>query len=131
MKRKNQKGFTLVEVIVVAVIVAVLAAVAIPLYIGYIQDANRNAANNAAGSCASFCAAAINSGATGITNFAAAIPANTLLTAVMPATWGGTQAPTYRVPDGVSLACSDATGLVTGGTVTGTKGGQTGTAYTY
>ena len=30
-RRKGQKGFTLVEVIVVAVIVAALAAVAIPL----------------------------------------------------------------------------------------------------
>ncbi len=50
---KNQKGFTLVEVIVVAVIVAVLAAVAIPLYNGYIRDSRINVANNIAGSVAS------------------------------------------------------------------------------
>ena len=54
---KNQKGFTLVEVIVVAVIVAVLAAVAIPLYNGYIHDSRVNVANNTAGSVASACAA--------------------------------------------------------------------------
>ena len=51
--KKNQKGFTLVEVIVVAVIVAVLAAVAIPLYMGYIKDSRINVCNNVAGSIAS------------------------------------------------------------------------------
>ncbi len=54
---KNQKGFTLVEVIVVAVIVAVLAAVAIPLYNGYIRDSRFNVAQNTAGTVASACAA--------------------------------------------------------------------------
>lgn len=54
---KNQKGFTLVEVIVVAVIVAVLAAVAIPLYNGYIKDSRQNVCNNTAGTVASACAA--------------------------------------------------------------------------
>ena len=50
---KNQKGFTLVEVIVVAVIVAVLAAVAIPLYMGYMRDSRVNVGNNIAGTIAS------------------------------------------------------------------------------
>ena len=50
---KNQKGFTLVEVIVVAVIVAVLAAVAIPLYMGYIKDSRINVGNNVGGTLAS------------------------------------------------------------------------------
>ena len=54
---KNQKGFTLVEVIVVAVIVAILAAVAIPLYNGYIHDSRVNVCNNTAGSVASACGA--------------------------------------------------------------------------
>jgi len=47
-KRKNQFGFTLVEVIVVSVIVAVLAAVAIPTYTNYINGAKQNAVNNLA-----------------------------------------------------------------------------------
>jgi prepilin-type N-terminal cleavage/methylation domain-containing protein len=64
MRKKSQKGFTLVEVIVVAVIVAVLAAVAIPLYLNYIQDSRLNAVTNAAGSVCSFAGACINSGGT-------------------------------------------------------------------
>jgi type IV pilus assembly protein PilA len=64
MRKRSQKGFTLVEVIVVAVIVAVLAAVAIPLYLNYITDSRSNAANNASGTIASFCGACINSGGT-------------------------------------------------------------------
>lgn len=56
---KNQKGFTLVEVIVVAVIVLILAAAAIPLYNGYISDSRQNIASNTAGSVASAFAAAV------------------------------------------------------------------------
>jgi type IV pilus assembly protein PilA len=58
MKRKNEQGFTLVEVIVVAVIVAVLAAVAIPLYNGYIRDSRTNVCQNTAGECAAALSAA-------------------------------------------------------------------------
>lgn len=37
--KKNKKGFTLVEIIVVLVIIAVLAAAAIPTMIGFVKDA--------------------------------------------------------------------------------------------
>ena len=57
-KNKKQKGFTLVEVIVVAVIVAVLAAVAIPLYNGYVKDSRMNVCQNTAASIASMYVAA-------------------------------------------------------------------------
>jgi len=49
----NNKGFTLVEVIVVAVIVLILAAVAIPLYNGYINDSRLASVENVAGTVAS------------------------------------------------------------------------------
>jgi prepilin-type N-terminal cleavage/methylation domain-containing protein len=47
--RRNQKGFTLMELMVVIVIVAILAAVAVPLYINYVKDAQRSEAKGAVG----------------------------------------------------------------------------------
>lgn len=37
--KKNQKGFTLVEIIVVLIILAILAAAAIPTMLGFVEDA--------------------------------------------------------------------------------------------
>ena len=68
----KQKGFTLVEVIVVSVIVAVLAAVAIPLYSAYITKTRQNAVDNTAASLAVFCGGAKNAG-----NSVAAVAADT------------------------------------------------------
>jgi type IV pilus assembly protein PilE len=47
--RRNAKGFTLMELMVVIVIVAILAAVAVPLYINYVRDAQRTEARGAIG----------------------------------------------------------------------------------
>jgi prepilin-type N-terminal cleavage/methylation domain-containing protein len=49
MRTTNQKGFTLMELMVVIVIVAILAAVAVPLYINYVKDAQRTEAKGAIG----------------------------------------------------------------------------------
>ncbi len=46
--RKNKKGFTLVEAIVIAVIIAVLSTIAIPIYNGYISDSKQGAVDNLA-----------------------------------------------------------------------------------
>ena len=59
--KNNRKGFTLVEVIVVAVIVAVLALVGIQLYQGYVIESQRNTAENLAASAASFLQTVVNS----------------------------------------------------------------------
>jgi prepilin-type N-terminal cleavage/methylation domain-containing protein len=49
-RRMNaEKGFTLMELMVVIVIVAILAAVAVPLYINYVKDAQRTEAKGAIG----------------------------------------------------------------------------------
>jgi prepilin-type N-terminal cleavage/methylation domain-containing protein len=50
MRKWNlQRGFTLMELMVVIVIVAILAAVAVPLYINYVKDARRTEAKGAIG----------------------------------------------------------------------------------
>lgn len=46
---RNQRGFTLMELMVVIVIVAILAAVAVPLYVNYVKDAQRTEAKGAIG----------------------------------------------------------------------------------
>jgi prepilin-type N-terminal cleavage/methylation domain-containing protein len=50
---KNQKGFTLIEIIAVLVILGVLAAVAIPKYLTLQQQAVNSAAYGATGAAAS------------------------------------------------------------------------------
>lgn len=41
MNNKNNKGFTLVEIIIVLGIISILATVAMPSYVSYIQKGNR------------------------------------------------------------------------------------------
>jgi prepilin-type N-terminal cleavage/methylation domain-containing protein len=60
-KKNGQKGFTLVEVIVVAVIVAALAGVAVPVYLGYVDNSRTNSATNVAGAVAAFMGSCRNS----------------------------------------------------------------------
>ncbi len=47
--KNAQRGFTLMELMVVIVIVAILAAVAVPLYINYVKDARLTEAKGAIG----------------------------------------------------------------------------------
>ena len=52
-KQKDERGFTLMELMVVIVIVAILAAVAVPLYVNYVKDAQRTEAKGAIGAIVS------------------------------------------------------------------------------
>jgi len=49
LKKRDQKGFTLIEIIAVLVILGILAAVAIPKYIGMQEDAKNAAGLGALG----------------------------------------------------------------------------------
>jgi type IV pilus assembly protein PilA len=49
-KRHDNKGFTLVEVLVVVVILAILAAIAVPIYLHYVEGARAGEAQEAIGS---------------------------------------------------------------------------------
>jgi type IV pilus assembly protein PilE len=44
---KSQKGFTLIEVLVVVIIVAILAAIAVPVYMKYVERAKSTEAKTA------------------------------------------------------------------------------------
>ncbi len=44
---RNQKGFTLIEILVVVIIVAILAAIAVPIYMSYVEKARSAEAQTA------------------------------------------------------------------------------------
>lgn len=47
MKFKNQRGFSLIELLVVVVIIAILAAIAVPIYMSYVNKARATEAQSA------------------------------------------------------------------------------------
>lgn len=112
-KKHLQKGFTLVEVIVVAVIVAALAGVAVPVYLGYVSSSRANAATNAAGAVASFLGSCRNSGGTcAFTQGSApAAPGDILTCAGVP---GATNPITITIPTQITITHAAAANQVTG-----------------
>lgn len=104
--KKNQKGFTLVEVIVVAIIVAILAAVAVPLYLQYVTNSRSSSASNAAGAIATFCGACRNASGT-FEGFTSGTAITTAQLITCHSTSMGTT--TSHIPDNVNVTVNAAT----------------------
>jgi prepilin-type N-terminal cleavage/methylation domain-containing protein len=106
---RNKKGFTLVEVIVVAVIVAILASVAVPLYLGYVESSRLNVCENAAGAAAAYLGAAGNAQQTdaSVGHAAGTITNSTTWTFVPD---GAVQSVSFSPPDHVRLTTTGSIG---------------------
>ncbi len=85
MKRAAQKGFTLIELVVVIVILGILSAIAIPQFVDLSTSAKQAVANGACGALAS--SAVLLYASTKSSNTIASIQGNVVATGV---TWGGT-----------------------------------------
>jgi type IV pilus assembly protein PilA len=112
-KKKNQKGFTLVELLIVIAIIGILAAIAIPQFSSYRQKAYMAVTKSDVKNAYTALQAYISE------NPAAGIPA---VSQTGPAALGAPYG-SARVSKDVTIAIAAA------GSVTGTHGGYTGYSY--
>ena len=121
--RNVQKGFTLIELVVVIVILGILAATALPKFIDLTGEASTAAAEGVAGAISS--ASAINYAATltGTAGTAAMTVANVCTNAILGATLTGGAMPTGFTVSGTGDCTTPVSGDSVSCTVTETDGG--------
>lgn len=121
-----RRGFTLVEVIVVAVIVAVLALVAIQLYRGYVTEARRSTAENLGSAAAEYLQSALNATDDATVQALASplAPGNTWQVQIGVAPDGTPNTVLFTCPANAQVIKDNAAG-----TVQATVGGQDGSTY--
>ncbi len=110
----NQRGFTLIELMVVAVILAIIAAIAVPIYNGYKQEALAQEAYQVLSQWAELCSGRFQKAhETSTTATAPAIPDNTVHFSYSSSPDAG-----ESMTDSITLTATGRSGAVSGETLT-------------